>query len=214
MPAKIYLLRHGETESNVARIYQGRGDSPLTQNGIMMTEELAEYLKGLDFKGIYCSDLSRGVETAKIIAKFHQVSPTLLPDLRERNYGVWEGLTFKEIAERYGDVYETWQHNPAEANIAEAETLEELQARALRALAVILEKHPGQEGNICIVGHGGVNRSIMFHYLGLDLNSFWKVRQSNCCVNVIEHNRHRKMVSLMNSTCFLKKSKVNRIPIY
>ena len=214
MPAKIYLLRHGETESNVARIYQGMGDSPLTKNGLLMTEELAEFLKDLDFKGIYCSDLSRGVETAKVVAKFHKVSPAILPDLRERNYGAWEGLTFQEIAERYTEVYDTWQQNPAKAKIAEAETLEELQKRALRALQGILDKHPGQEGNVCIVGHGGINRTIMFHYLGLDLNSFWKVRQSNCCVNIIEFIKHRKMVSLMNNTSFLKKSKVGRIPIY
>ena len=83
MPAKLYLVRHGETESNVKKVYQGAGNSLLTENGILMAKELAAFLKDLDFNGIYCSDLTRGVETANRIAKFHQVSPTIIPDLKE-----------------------------------------------------------------------------------------------------------------------------------
>ena len=213
MPAKLYIIRHGETVSNVAQVYQGAGDSPLTDNGILMAEELAEDLEDLDFKGIYCSDLSRALKTAEIISRFHPVDPKIMEDLRERSYGEWEGLSFKQIAEQYVDVYREWMENPANAKIPGAESLDDLQMRAIRSLRHILEKHQDPTHNICIVGHGGINRALLFYFMGLGLNHFWRIRQSNSCINVVEFGKY-PVVSLLNCTAHIKQAKVGRLPIY
>ncbi|MBU0686575.1 MAG: histidine phosphatase family protein [Candidatus Margulisbacteria bacterium] len=214
MPANLYLIRHGETKSNVDLRYQGSGDSLLTENGIEAARELSEHFKDLNFKGIYCSDLTRGLETAKIIAQHHPVSPTVIPKLQERHYGDWEGLNFKEIEKKYPGLYDSWLKNPAKAKIPKAETLEAMQKRGIAALKSILKKHTNNSDNILIVGHGGMNRIILFYFLGLDLNCFWRIRQSNCCVNIIEFGKKRNVVALMNSTGYVNKAMVRKIPIY
>jgi broad specificity phosphatase PhoE len=177
-----------------------------------MAEETAQYLSGLNFKGIYCSDLVRGKKTAEIIAKYHTAQLEVLPELRERHYGAWEGLTFKEIAGQYPALYQTWLKCPAQADIPNAESLPDLQARAVAALQKIIDRHPAAD-NLCIVGHGGINRAILFHFLNLDLNHFWKIRQSNACINVVELEK-RATVSLINGTGHLKKAARETIPIY
>ncbi|MFA4858617.1 MAG: histidine phosphatase family protein [Candidatus Margulisiibacteriota bacterium] len=213
MPAKLFLLRHGETHSNVAQIYQGHGDSPLTENGLLMTEELAAYLKDECFAGIYCSDLCRGQETAKIVSQYHAVCPTVMPDLRERNYGIWEDMAFDEIEKQFPKQYQIWLNDPVHAIIPAAEPLPDLQRRAILAIKHILEQHPAPADNVCVVGHGGINRTILFHFMGLDLNNFWKIRQSNCCINIIEFGV-RPVVALINNTCHIKQAAVDKIPVY
>jgi broad specificity phosphatase PhoE len=178
-----------------------------------MAEELAEYLKDEAFAGIYCSDLCRGQETARIISEYHTVCTTVMPELRERHYGAWEGLAFDEIEKQFPEPYQVWLKDPLHAQIPSAEPLPELQRRAVEAINRIIEKHPAPTDNICVVGHGGINRTILFHFMGLDLNNFWKIRQSNCCINIIELAR-RRVVSLINGTRHIQQAEVNRVPVY
>ena len=198
---KLYLLRHGETTSNYEKRYQGQGDSHLTPLGRKQSERLAEVLKDEPFSAVYSSDLNRSFETARMVAKFHKLEVQKVPELKERNYGVWEGLTFQEIESRYSEIYKSWLANPAKTIIPEAETLEELQKRGIRAVSQIMEKHPNE--TIAVVAHGGLNRMILMYYLGMDLNNFWSIKQFNCAVNIIEYGS-RPVVLLLNGNWFLK----------
>jgi len=211
MTSRLFLLRHGETLSNIDLIYQGMGDSSLSELGLKEGEMLARALQHEPFAGIYSSDLSRSVKTAEMIAKYHSKNIVKVPELRERSYGVFEGMKFQDIKAKYPGIYDTWLHHPDKAVIPGAETLEEIQKRGIQAIEEIMSKHKDQA--ICIVGHGGINRTILFHYMNLTLDNFWRIKQDNCCVNIIEFDRH-PMVTLLNSTWFLGEKRVSKIGIY
>ncbi len=211
MPTRLFLLRHGETLANINLIYQGQGDSPLSELGIKEAGSLADALKSETFSGIYASPLTRSHGTAKMIAKPHGLEVVKVPELTERYYGIFEGLSFKEIKSKYSELYEKWLNHPDQAMIPEAETLEQLQQRGIKAISRLIEEH--KDRTICVVGHGGLNRTILFHYMNLGLDNFWRVRQDNCCINIIEFDRH-PMVTLLNSTWFLGGKGISRVGIY
>lgn len=211
MLSRLFLLRHGETLSNIQLIYQGSGDSPLSELGVEESKQLSEGLSKIDFSAIYSSDLSRSYETAKLVSEKHTLEVVKVPELKERHYGIFEGLNFEEIKKKWPILYDTWLHHPAKAVIPEAETLDKLQERTVKAIEKLLTKHKGE--NICVVGHGGVNRAILFHFMNLGLENFWRIRQDNCCVNIIEIERHPR-VSLLNSTWFLGEKRVSKLGIY
>ncbi len=202
-------MRHGETEANIAQIYQGQGNSSLSNNGKNQASAAANFLKNMKIDAIYCSDLTRSLDTAKAVAKHHKkLEPISLKALRERHYGCWEGLRFDEIEKKHGRLYKKWHKAPNKAVIPGAETLKELQKRAVGAVKGLMKKHRGQ--TVLIVGHGGINRTILFHFLGLDLNNFWKIKQDNCCINIIEPGSKGHKVTLLNSSCFLGELRLKK----
>jgi len=211
LPTRLFLLRHGETLANIEQIYQGQGNSSLSELGVSEAKLLAEALKNENFSGIYSSTLSRSYDTASVVAGPHGIKVEKIPELIERHYGIFEGLSFKEIKKKHAELYETWINHPDKATIEGAETLEYLQERGMQAISALLEKHTGQ--TICVVGHGAINRTILFHYMNLGLDNFWRVRQDNCCINIIELGRH-PMVTLLNSTWFLGDKKITNAAIY
>jgi broad specificity phosphatase PhoE len=211
MTTRLFLLRHGETLSNVEMVYQGQGDSPLSSLGLEEAKQLAAALRSEKFSGIYCSTLLRSRETALLVGEHHKVTIIEVPELIERYYGAFEGLKFTDIKENYPEIYETWLHHPDRAKIPKAETLEELQARGVKAIEKIISQHKGK--TVCVVGHGGINRTILFHYMNLGLDNFWRIKQDNCCVNILEFDRH-PIVTLLNSTWFLGEKRVSKIEIY
>jgi broad specificity phosphatase PhoE len=204
----LLLLRHGETIANARQIYQGQGNGILSKNGIEQARLLSKHFARMPINIIYSSDLERSIETAGIIAKPHKLNVIQMPGLRERYYGDWEGLQFDEIAKKYKKLYKTWLINPVKAIIPNAETLKALQKRAIKAINEIIDINKGK--TILIVGHGGINRTILFHFLNMGLNSFWRIKQDNCCLNIIDFTDSIPKVSLLNSTCFLGEKRLRK----
>lgn len=185
----VYLLRHGESESNREECYQGSGESPLTQQGQKEARAVSRRLKKIPFAAAFSSELSRAYETAGAIAKPHGIPVEKVRGLRERSYGHWEGKRFDEIEQRWPVLYRRWLTHPAQALIPGAETLKELQNRAVHAFLQLVKGFK-KEDSLLMVAHGGWNRALLFHFLGLKLDHFWHVRQTNCGLNIIEvHSR-------------------------
>ena len=179
----LILCRHGETESNAAQIYQGQGNGMLTKKGLRQAKTLEKTLSGFKIDSVYSSDLQRAFDTASMIAKSRGKQVKIDPRLKERFYGEWEGLNFDKIVKDYNSLYKTWMKNPAKARIPAAETLKELQKRGMSGINSIIKRNKGK--NVLVVAHGGINRTILFSFLGIDLNYFWRLKQDNCCINVI-----------------------------
>ena len=205
MPTRLFLLRHGETQANIEQRYQGQGDSHLSELGIEEAQELSRYLAKEEFCAIYSSTLSRSYETAKLVAQPHELAVIKDAGLVERDYGIWENLKFDEIRKKYPDLYGSWLIDPGKTLIPDAEPLMEMQKRGVAAIESLIEKHEGK--TFCVVGHGGLNRGILFHYMHIDLNNFWRIRQDNTCINIIEIDR-APIVTLLNSTAHLGEKRI------
>ncbi len=158
-PVTFYFVRHGESEANAARRFAGRTDSPLTELGRRQAEAVAEALANVHFDRIVSSPLSRCRDTALVIASRRQLPVDLEPDLVEIDVGERTGSPFDEIAglpEWRDDGFVAWPRG---------ETLDQVLSRAHRVITRIAADSAGQR--VLVVGHGGVTRILMSHFLGL-----------------------------------------------
>lgn len=149
---RLLLVRHGETDWNADGRLQGQTDRPLSGFGREQARRLADELATEDFEAVYSSDLARARETAEIVGARLGLPVEVDPDLREKDWGNWEGLTAVE-RDRVDFV---------------GESTESHQERILRALRRISERHPGG-GNVLVVTHGGSMRRVQTAALGMAL---------------------------------------------
>jgi broad specificity phosphatase PhoE len=149
--ATLLLVRHGETDWNASGRLQGHTDQPLNDYGRRQAAKLAAQLETGDVAAIYASDLSRAKETAEILGARLGLPVVLDPDLRERNWGSWEGLTPTE----------------RDAVTFEGEAPEQHRDRMLQAVHRIAERHPGER--VVVVTHGGSMRRIQAAVMGIAL---------------------------------------------
>ncbi|WP_333652715.1 alpha-ribazole phosphatase [Dissulfurispira sp.] len=207
MVTTLYLVRHGETEGSEVKRYKGSIDVPLSKKGIRQMEQVAKYLNrsyksyktynGL--KAVYCSPLIRALKSAEIVAKPHGLKPIEIPDLRERSFGIWEGMSFNEIKDKYPEEFEAWVSNPLKYSPMGGESTLEVRDRVIIALNKILNDHNSQGAiNIAIVAHGGVNRIILCHIMGIPLENIFRIEQDNAAVNIIEFWEKYPIVKLLN----------------
>ena len=161
--SRILLARHGETAWNACGKLQGRTDIPLNEAGRAQAHELAARLQREPIASVTTSDLSRAAETGDIIARALGLpAPRIDPELRERSFGPFEGLTSDECAARYPGAWRSWvdHTSPVEG----AEPCEDAVARLSRAIARIALR--AQSRTALVVSHGGVLRLWLSSVLG------------------------------------------------
>lgn len=197
---RLILIRHGETENSK---YNGVTDVPLSRKGQLQAEALKKKLEKEPIGKIYTSDLSRAVETAKTINLPHGADLEIEPDLREINFGLWEGLSGPEINIRYKEQFEKWMEETTEYRFPKGETLAEARRRVVGVLAGI--KTEQRDKDIAMVGHGGPIKIILCEALNLGMPNFWKIRLDQGSISVVELGEESQVVSLMNDTCHLKE---------
>jgi broad specificity phosphatase PhoE len=149
----ILLARHGETDWNAIGRLQGHTDVELNDNGRAQARALAAELAVAQIASVWTSDLARACETGAIVAaELGLAAPRVDPELRERRFGVFEGLTRDECATRYPDAWRAWtsrtEHPPG------GESREDATARMARAI----DRVRAETGTSLIVTHGGVMR--------------------------------------------------------
>jgi len=151
---RLCLVRHGETEWNAERRIQGQIDIGLNPVGLRQAAAAGRWLKSAGIMALYSSDLKRARTTAEAIGAALGLVPVLAPEMRERRYGVFEGLTYAEAQAKYPDGYAAFEGRNADYNFENGESLHDMFARVTGKLAAIAAAHPGQ--NVVIVVHGGV----------------------------------------------------------
>lgn len=201
---RIYLLRHGQTAWNAEGRLQGRIDSPLSALGRAQAARLARALAHLPLAAVYSSPLSRARHTAEAIAVPHGLRVVTLDSLREVGLGVWEGLTMAEIEARFGPVIEARRRDPVGVTPEAGEAMPALAERGMRAVREVVDRHPG--GTVVMVAHGALNRVVLLSVLGAPLSSYWRIRQDNAAINIVEFDRDRVRVVLINGTSHLDGS--------
>ena len=146
----IIMVRHGQSESNVRKTFTGQLDAPLTEAGREQARRMAQYLDKYRVDKIYASSLGRAVETAQAISQRQECPVEKRDELMEMNSGLWQGLTFGEIAEKYPQTYEVWRTDIGKATPEGGETCQELYDRVTAFFQKVLEM---PEETVCLVCH-------------------------------------------------------------
>jgi broad specificity phosphatase PhoE len=164
----LYLARHGETDWNRVGRWQGHTDVALNDEGRAQARALGERLRGLDIGRVHASDLSRARETAEIAAALLGIgTPVVDPDLRERSFGVFEGLTRDECAARFPELWTSYRADAsrvppgAEAHEALAVRMHEAVLRAVSA------READGGAPVLVVSHGGSIRALLARVTGV-----------------------------------------------
>ena len=179
----VYLARHGQTIWNVEGRWQGSHDIPLDETGLFQVEKLAEKVCRYNIEAIYSSPLGRAQVTAQACAKKLGLHVKSMDSLKELCLGVWEGLSFREISERYPNEFARWDNDPqAEVGMG-VESNFSLQERARAALVDICLT---ERKDTLIVTHGGWMNRLLCFLLSIPLDKRMRIRLDNTGLCILD----------------------------
>jgi len=194
---RLYLIRHGEVEGAEASRYNGHADVPLTERGKAQYLRIGERLAQARITACYTSDLVRCAWGADMLGALHEIEPVRERSLRELDIGVWEGMTWTELMEKYPVEWQARLADIVNYRVPRGENLLDLQGRIMPVISGIVERHRGEE--VLVVAHGGTNRVILLNAFGAPLSSLFTIEQNYCCLNIIDYYADGKaMVKLLN----------------
>ena len=186
MPSEIWLVRHGETEWTKSGQHTSRTDLPLTPDGERQAAHLARLLAGHSFALVLSSPMKRAIETCRLVG----LNPQISDDLREWDYGDYEGLTTAEIQKRVPG-WTIWTGAPPNG-----ETLEQVAARAERVIARAL----AAGGDVALFGHGHFSRVLAARWIGLEASGGRLLALSTASLSVLGYERETPVIRLWNQT--------------
>lgn len=196
-------MRHGETDWNRESRIQGHSDIPLNEAGRRQLDQLAVRLSDTSFSAIYASDLSRTLESARLVAGTMDLPVEAVKELREFSYGEWEGLTLSEIEARdpEGFTERMVMRNERFAAPGGENTYAMLE-RVRRFHERTIQRHePGDE--ILVVAHGGSIRALAVCLLNLSVEHFWRFRIDTASLSVIRTAPSGGVLERWNDTSHL-----------
>ena len=162
----LYLIRHGQSEANLARIFTGSGNFPLTELGRAQARAAAEFLKDKNIDAVYASPLIRAYETGKATADAVNVPIIKHDGLKEINAGVWEGRKFDDLEIEFAESYYIWRNDIGKAVPNGGESVKEVYDRVVKAITEIAEQNDGK--SIAIASHATPIRTFGAYCLGIE----------------------------------------------
>lgn len=193
---ELIFIRHGETDGNIRQTYLGWTDTGLNENGIRQVQLLRDRLKDTKIDGIFSSPLKRTMETAKIINENYKLDIKYSEGLKERNFGVWDDLTLKEITDKYPLEYSQWTNDWIKYRIKDGESAQEAYDRSVTFIKAILKS--GIEGSILCVTHLGTIRFILAYLLDLGIENSWRFRVGNASITRVEIKEGYGVLTMLN----------------
>ncbi len=185
MTTRLYLVRHGATPLTAEDKFSGADNVFLSEDGRDQAGHLAERLAESRIAAVYCSPLDRALETARIVAKPHGLTPISADGLREISHGHWEGLTRQEVEARFPEEYAAWESDPFTLAPEGGESGISVLARALPVIRDIVVKH--KDENILVVSHKATLRLIISSLLGFDARGYRdRLDQAPACLNIMD----------------------------
>jgi broad specificity phosphatase PhoE len=186
MPSEIWLVRHGETEWSRSGQHTSRTELPLTPEGERQAESLKRMLTGHSFALVLSSPMKRAVETCRLVG----FTPETSDDLREWDYGDYEGLTTAEIQKRVPG----W--TIFTGSVPNGETVEQVAARADHVISRAL----AAAGDVALFGHGHLLRILAARWIGLEPSGGQLLALSTASLSVLGYEREIRVIRLWNQT--------------
>lgn len=210
---RLLLVRHGETDWNRQKRFQGQIDIPLNDNGRAQARSAAEFLAPIQIDFAVSSPMARPKETAELILERYPNCELSVDDrLQEIGHGLWEGKLEEEIAAEFGELLQLWKDQPEQVQMPEGENLQEVWDRSVAAWEAIVANAPeGSTG--LVVAHDAVNKVILCHVLGLSPADIWSIKQGNGAVTVVDYPKRldsRPVLQAMNLTLHLDGAVLDR----
>ncbi len=180
----LFLFRHTETVNTQDGKFRYNGfiDVDIVPEGLNRLKKFISIIKYKNIKKVYSSDLKRAYKGAKIFADALGLEIIKLKELREVKQGIFEGLTYNEIIEKYPDEAEKKFSDYVNYRVKDAESLKDAYNRVIPCIKKIMSS----DENVIIVAHGGINMLILCHCLNMDLKDFFRIQQDFGCMNEIE----------------------------
>ena len=228
---RLILVRHGVTEWNQAGRYQGHQDTPLSDAGREQARRVAERLGAEEITAAYTSDMRRAQETASIILNDRPLELQTTPALREMAFGAWEGLTARDVAERFPEEWAAWIHDPVLARPPGGEDLNQLFARVVAFYRSVVHlpspgglqpdwftyRAAGQSvdgtSGILIVSHGGTVRALLAHLFEMRIELYWRFGIRPASVSMLDVYPEGAVADVIGDTSHLQvPSHGSRVP--
>ena len=190
MSLTLYLLRHGQTEASKGHLFCGaHSEVQLTTDGIAMAEAFAAAYRDVPWAGVYCSPQRRARLTAAPLCAAAGIEPRICDELREIDYGAWEGLSTEETDRLFHDEYVAWGADPAWNPPTGGETAMALAARVSHLVETIKQEHAN--GDVLLVSHKATIRVLLCSLLGIDVGRFRsRLDYPTGSVSVVEFAAH------------------------
>ena len=204
METELFLIRHGETKWNRELKFQGHADPGLNERGIEQAQTTAQFFANHCFDRFYSSDLKRAEQTAEIIAAPHKLPILSLKDLREINYGHWEGQTYRQLWAKDPQGMEKWSNNPLAINPPAGEALDDFQSRVVNSFLSLIKDSAGKK--VVVVGHGGTIMVYLAYLLQMPLRLCYRFQLDNLGISRVIFYDQGPIIKMINNTGHLKNT--------
>jgi len=191
-------MRHGEVEARYQRVFGGKIDMDLSPEGVEQTRRLAAHSSRLKIDYIYVSPLKRARLSVDPLAQALAQTPTVLPDLREVDFGAWTGLHWDEVMERFGVSAFDWLTELDRGGIPEAEPIASYASRVETALRQIIHEQTGK--TVAVMCHGGVIRMLLAILLELPLPKTAAFEIDYASLTIVDYRPRKRVIELLNFT--------------
>lgn len=180
---KLYFVRHGETECNVEGVYYGWTDCGLNEKGIEQAEKLHGFFKEVPIDSVIVSPLKRAMTTAEIILKNRDITVLNAEELKEINFGEWEGKKFSAIAKTDSENYQKWCNDWQNAKIPGGESFLEFYERVTVYTKKMIGNNMGKD--VLVISHNGVIGCMLCFLIGVGAGGFWRFHSDQNCYSLL-----------------------------
>ena len=194
---RLWLVRHGETEANVAGLYSGHAPTPLTERGIAQAQTLGTLLRNVPVDNVLCSELERARHTTQLILGDREVPVRNMPELNEMFFGDWEMRHHRDLAREDAENYAVWCNDWQNATPTNGEGFQAFSQRVERFIAQLADYKTCQ--NLLVVSHQGVLSVLIARLLSMPAAAMWHFRVEQGCWSAIDFCDDFAVLKVLNS---------------
>ncbi|MBA7794647.1 adenosylcobalamin/alpha-ribazole phosphatase [Citrobacter sp. RHBSTW-01065] len=194
---RLWLVRHGETEANVAGLYSGHAPTPLTERGIAQAQTLGTLLRNVPVDNVLCSELERARHTTQLILAEREIPVRNMPELNEMFFGDWEMRHHRDLAREDAENYAVWCNDWQNATPTNGEGFQTFSQRVERFIAQLADYKACQ--NLLVVSHQGVLSVLIARLLSMPAAAMWHFRVEQGCWSAIDFCDDFAVLKVLNS---------------